>query len=85
MNQENSWWLPEDSAKFMTKAQLIIDQFNGYTVLDTLNVNGHLTLGENIADLGGITIAYEAFKRTKQGKGKLRTTMGNIVNGPITQ
>ena len=65
----NSWWLPEDSAKFMTKAQLIIDQFNGYTVLDTLNVNGHLTLGENIADLGGITIAYEAFKRTKQGKG----------------
>lgn len=65
----NSWWLPEDSAKFVAKAQLIIDQFNGYKVLDTLPVNGNLTLGENIADLGGITIAYEAFKRTKQGQG----------------
>lgn len=65
----NSWWLPEDSAKFMAKAQLIVNQYNGYTVLDTLSVNGHLTLGENIADLGGVTIAYEAFKRTSQGKG----------------
>ncbi|HNQ61081.1 MAG TPA: M13 family metallopeptidase [Bacteroidia bacterium] len=65
----NSWWLPEDSAKFVTKAQTIIDQFNAFTVLDTLHVNGELTLGENIADLGGVSIAYEAFKRTKQGKG----------------
>lgn len=65
----NSWWLPEDSAKFVSRAQNIIDQFNSFTVLDTLHVNGKLTLGENIADLGGISIAYEAFKRTKQGKG----------------
>jgi len=65
----NSWWLPEDSAKFVTRAQTIIDQFNSFTVLDTLHVNGELTLGENIADLGGVSIAYEAFKRTKQGKG----------------
>lgn len=64
-----NWWQPEDSAKFGAKAQLIIDQFNGFTVLDTLHVNGELTLGENIADLGGISIAYEAFKRTAQGKG----------------
>lgn len=65
----NSWWLPEDSAKFVTKAQTIVDQFNGFTILDTLHVNGELTLGENIADLGGVSIAYEAFKRTPQGKG----------------
>lgn len=64
-----TWWTAEDSAKFVAKAHRIVDQFNGYTVLDTLHVNGELTLGENIADLGGITIAYEAFKRTKQGRG----------------
>ena len=66
----NAWWTSEDSAKFVTRAQVIIDQFDGFTVLDTLHVNGHLTLGENIADLGGVTIAYDAFKRTKQGQGK---------------
>ncbi|MBP9923010.1 MAG: M13 family metallopeptidase [Bacteroidia bacterium] len=66
----NAWWTSEDSAKFVTRAQIIIDQFDGFTVLDTLHVNGHLTLGENIADLGGITIAYDAFKRTKQGQSK---------------
>ncbi len=68
----NSWWLPEDSAKFMARAQTIVDQYNGYTVLDSLHVNGKLTLGENIADLGGVSIAYEAFKRTKQGKGNTK-------------
>lgn len=65
----NNWWLPEDSAKFVERAKTIIDQFDSYTVLDTLHVNGRLTLGENIADLGGVSIAYEAFKRTPQGKG----------------
>lgn len=64
-----SWWTSEDSAKFVAKAHRIVDQFNQFTVLDTLHVNGELTLGENIADLGGITIAYDAFKRTEQGKG----------------
>ncbi len=66
----NAWWTSEDSAKFMSRAQVIVDQFDGFTVLDTLHVNGQLTLGENIADLGGITIAYDAFKRTKQGQSK---------------
>lgn len=65
----NNWWLPEDSSKFMERAKVIIDQFNAYVILDSLNVNGELTLGENIADLGGLSIAYEAFKRTPQGKG----------------
>ena len=65
----NSWWTSEDSKKFTAKAQRIVEQFNGYVVLDSLHVNGELTLGENIADLGGISISYEAFKRTPQGKG----------------
>ena len=64
-----TWWTSEDSAKFMERAHVIVEQFNGYKVLDTISVNGELTLGENIADLGGLTIAYEAFKKTKQGKG----------------
>jgi putative endopeptidase len=46
----------------------MVKQYSGYTVLDTIHVNGKLTLGENLADLGGLSIAYEAFKNTPQGK-----------------
>ena len=46
----------------------LIEQYNSYTVLDSVHVKGDLTLGENIADLGGVTIAYDAFKLTAQGK-----------------
>jgi putative endopeptidase len=63
-----NWWTPEDSTKFREKTQRVVHQFDGYTVLDTIHVNGSLTQGENIADLGGVTIAYNAFKKTKQGK-----------------
>jgi putative endopeptidase len=63
-----NWWTSDDSSKFDAKAKMIVKQFSNYTVLDSLHVNGELTLGENIADLGGITIAYEAFKRTEEGK-----------------
>ncbi|MBZ4187940.1 M13 family metallopeptidase [Niabella beijingensis] len=64
-----NWWTPEDAVKFKAKTKMVEAQFNGYTVLDSIHVNGALTLGENIADLGGITIAYDAFKKTKQGQG----------------
>ncbi|WP_448701634.1 M13 family metallopeptidase [Mucilaginibacter sp. AW1-3] len=64
------WWTPEDAAKFKTRAQVVVDQYNKYTVLkDNLHVNGQLTLGENLADIGGLAIAYQAFKNTPQGKG----------------
>jgi putative endopeptidase len=67
-----NWWSKEDEAKFKVKANLLVDQFNKYTVLDSLHPNGKATLGENIADLGGIVIALDAFKKTKQYKeGKL--------------
>ncbi len=63
-----NWWTDEDLARFKERAKALEDQFNAYTVLDTIHVNGKLTLGENIGDLGGLNAAYEAFKMTKQGQ-----------------
>lgn len=63
-----NWWTPEDAKKFAEKTGIVRKQFDGYTVLGDVHVNGALTLGENIADLGGVTIAYQAFKKTKQGQ-----------------
>ncbi|MBR0571623.1 M13 family metallopeptidase [Microvirga sp. STS03] len=65
-----NWWTAEDLAKFKEKATELQKQYDAYTVLDTIHVNGKLTLGENIGDLGGLSAAYEAFKMTKQGKSK---------------
>ena len=62
------WWMAEDAQKFEEKAGVVITQFNNYTVLDTVHINGELTLGENLADLGGLAIALEAFKKTEQSK-----------------
>jgi putative endopeptidase len=64
----NDWWTKEDRNKFEEKTKLIIEQYNNYTVLDSLHINGSATQGENIADLGGLTMGYEAFKKTKQYK-----------------
>lgn len=64
-----NWWDKEDSVKFAAKTKLVIDQYNGFIAIDTMHVNGALTAGENIADLGGLNIAYDAFKMTKQGQG----------------
>ena len=62
------WWTRSDADEFKKRADEVVRQYDGYTVLDTIHVNGKLTLGENLADLGGLSIAYEAFKNTKQGK-----------------
>jgi putative endopeptidase len=56
------WWTAEDAARFKVKADAVVNQYNACIVLDTVRVNGKLTLGENIADLGGLSVAYEAFK-----------------------
>ena len=61
------WWTKEDYTKFKAKTQQVIDLYNTFTVLDTLHVNGAMTLGENTADIGGVSIAYDAFKMTKEG------------------
>ncbi|MES2774348.1 MAG: M13 family metallopeptidase [Bacteroidota bacterium] len=63
-----NWWAEADNAKFKTKVDQVIKQYDDYTVLDSLHVKGALTVGENLADIGGIAIAYEAFKNTEQGK-----------------
>lgn len=62
------WWTKADGEKFDALAQKVVDQYNAFTVNDSLHVNGRLTLGENLADLGGLNIAYEAFKKTPEGK-----------------
>ena len=63
-----NWWTPEDSAKFMQKAGRLADQYSKYVVIDTFKINGKATLGENIADLGGVQLGYDAFKLTDQYK-----------------
>ncbi len=70
-----SWWTEEDKKMFEAKTKVLVDQFNGYFVSDSLHVNGELTLGENIADLGGLTIAYEAYQM------RLKKNPGKIING----
>jgi putative endopeptidase len=63
------WWQPADAEKYKAAAQLVVDQFNGYTVVDSMtHVNGRQTLGENIADLGGLTVAYAAMEKAMAGK-----------------
>jgi len=67
-----NWWGKEDYAKFKTLGQKIIAQYDGFVVLDSVHVNGRLTQGENTADFGGVAIAYDAFKMTKEGQDTTR-------------
>jgi putative endopeptidase len=62
------WWTVQDSLAFAKRTKMLADQFSGYVVLDSLHINGQATLGENIADLGGIAIGITAFKKTEQYK-----------------
>lgn len=64
----HDWWTKEDSKAFEEHTKMLVDQYNTYEVLDSLFINGKLTLGENIADLGGITVALNAYKLSLQGK-----------------
>ena len=69
MGNLKNWWGKDDEIKFKAKTGAVVKQYNAFTVLDTVHVNGELTLGENLADIGGLAIAYDAFKMTKQGQG----------------
>jgi putative endopeptidase len=62
------WWMPEDANRYNAQAAKVVDQFSGYVSVDSLHVNGKLTQGENIADLGGLKIAYTALQRSLEGK-----------------
>lgn len=66
-NMKN-WWSDQDLKNFKTKKQGIVDQFNGFVAIDSMHVNGEMTQGENIADLGGLTMAYYAYKKSLNGQ-----------------
>ena len=63
-----SWWTPADEKEFKQRAKKIVAQYNGYVAVDTLHVNGEATQGENIADLGGIQLGWDAFTKTEEYK-----------------
>lgn len=65
------WWTEEDAKKFQERAEVMAKQFDGYEPIPGLHINGHASLGENIADYGGLLLGLDAFKKTdqyKQGK-----------------
>jgi putative endopeptidase len=64
----NDWWTDEDANRFKEKTDKLVTLYDNYVVLDSLHVNGSLTLGENIADLGGLNISYEAYQKSLNGE-----------------
>ena len=69
------WWTKADADKFKAKTDKVVAFYSKFSLLDNQHVNGKLTLGENLADIGGLQIAYDAFKLTDEGKS------GNKING----
>lgn len=63
-----NWWTDDDYEKFKMRIQQVVDRYNTFTVLDSLYINGEMTVGENTADIAGIAVAYDAFKMTKEGQ-----------------
>ncbi len=66
----HDWWLADDSKNFESKTKVLVDQYDNYKILDSLHVDGKLTLGENIADLGGMNVAYNGLLKATEGKDK---------------
>jgi putative endopeptidase len=64
------WWTPADSATFAAQAALVVRQYDSYVQVDTFHVNGQLTLGENIADYGGVLTGYDALQRALERNGR---------------
>lgn len=64
----NNWWTANDTKRFNERTQVLVNQFNSFIVIDDVHANGEYTLGENIADLGGLNIAYTAFKKATEGQ-----------------
>jgi putative endopeptidase len=66
----SGWWSDADASEFERRADVVVKQYDGYTAIDTVKVNGKLTLGENIADFAGLTIAYGAYQRSLAARGE---------------
>ena len=62
------WWTPEDARRYTERAKVVEEQYGAYVAIDTLRVNGKLTLGENLADIVGVSVAYDALQRELTGK-----------------
>jgi putative endopeptidase len=71
----SDWWTADDATRFEERTRVLVEHFDGITVLDTVRANGTFTLGENIADQGGLQVSYNAFMKTKQA------TKGEPING----
>ncbi len=63
-----NWWTEQDLTEFANRTKALVEQYDDYHVFEDLTVNGQLTLGENIGDLSGVTIAYKAYKASLKGK-----------------
>ncbi len=76
------WWKKEDAQNFEKAAQCVVDQYSGYTAVDDVKLNGKLTLGENIADLGGVRVSLKAYLKTLKGDvAKQIVGMNAVKNG----
>jgi predicted metalloendopeptidase len=62
------WWTEQDGAQFRQRADMLSKQYEGFSPLTGMHINGELTLGENIGDLGGLEIAYHAYRLSLEGK-----------------
>lgn len=62
------WWTAGDAARFDERTKILVDHFSNIVVIDTVHANGTFTLGENIADQGGLQISYQAFQKTEEAK-----------------
>lgn len=71
-----NWWTPADKKKFQAKSAIVVKQYSDYQVFDGVRVNGQLTLGENIADYGGVSIAYDALQRNLERTGNRKVVHG---------
>jgi putative endopeptidase len=70
------WWTKEDSEKFKALTQILVDQYDRFIAIDTIHLNGKLTLGENIADYGGLTMSHLAYRKSLEGKQEPTTIDG---------
>ena len=70
------WWTQKDAEEFNKRTQLLVDQYSGFVALNNVHVNGKLSLGENLADFGGLTVSLEAYKISLEGKPAIKSIDG---------
>ncbi|RXS97241.1 M13 family metallopeptidase [Silvibacterium dinghuense] len=79
-----NWWTPDDAKQFTERAGCVVNEFNGFVAVGDLHVNGQLTLGENLADLGGLKLAFLAYLDRAQKAGLDLTKRGGPEYGGLT-